>query len=121
MKRGFRIPKSLFSRAQCLEIGSRFGNNASIETHFDAAEGFAIGSNVEIDFVGNVGGGGSSSSKEVGEEVHLELGFGGGVCGLGGGEVRVVDGTGEGSGGGWGDGCECGGLAGDAEEEEWEG
>jgi hypothetical protein len=72
MKHAPLIPKPLFTRTKRLEIGSRLRHNISIQTKLDTAEGVAIRGDVEVDGVGDLGGGGLGG-EEVGEEVHVEL------------------------------------------------
>ena len=61
----------LFACAECLEIGSRFGHNVSVQTEFDPTKSLAIGSNVKEDGISDLGRRGSScAAEEVCEEVE---------------------------------------------------
>ena len=71
MKHTTLITKALFTSTQGLKIGSSPWYDIAIQSKFNTANRFSVGSDVKVDSVGN-GCRGWCGGEEVGEEVHLE-------------------------------------------------
>lgn len=65
------VPEPLLAGTKRLEVGRRFRYDISVQSELDPAQVLAPGGDVEVDSVGDGGGGGPAAAEYVGEDVEV--------------------------------------------------